>query len=207
MRHIRERAEGGFGPEGDRGGRAGTVRSTTILGLVRDGRAALGGDGQVTVGSTILKMNARKIRRLAGGRVLAGFAGSAADGLQLFERFEAKLETFHGNLRRAAVELAKDWRSDRVLRRLEAQLAAINAEQALLMTGSGDVVEPDDGIVAIGSGGPFALSACRALLRHSSLDVASTVTEALKIASEICIYTGSQTEILTLPEDLGGTRV
>jgi ATP-dependent HslUV protease, peptidase subunit HslV len=189
MRHTPEPAE--------------RVRSTTILGLVRENQAALGGDGQITIGSTILKVNARKIRRLGGGAVLAGFAGSSADGLQLFERFEAKLETFHGGLRRAAVELAKDWRTDRILRRLDAQLIAVTREQALLITGSGDVVEPDDGIVAIGSGGPYALAACRALLRHGSLDVATTVTEALRIAGEICIYTGSHQEILTLPESPG----
>ncbi len=181
----------------------GRIRSTTILGLVRDGRAALGGDGQVTVGTTILKSTAQKTRRLAGGTVLAGFAGSAADGLQLFERFEAKLETFHGNLRRSAVELAKDWRTDRILRRLDAQLAVVNREMALLMSGSGDVVEPDDGIVAIGSGGPYALAACRALLRHGSLEVAATVEEALRIAAEICIYTGGTHTILTLPESSG----
>jgi ATP-dependent HslUV protease subunit HslV len=177
------------------------VRSTTILGMVRDGRAALGGDGQVTVGHTILKANARKTRRLAGGTVLAGFAGSAADGLQLFERFESKLETFHGNLRRAAVELATDWRRDRILRRLDAQLVAVNRELALLITGSGELIEPDDGIVAVGSGGPYALAACRALLRHSSLSVAQTVAEALQVASEICIYTGGAIEVHTLPEE------
>ena len=176
------------------------LRSTTILGLVIDGQAALGGDGQVTFGHTILKSTARKIRRLHHGEVLAGFAGSAADGLQLFERFEAKLESCHGNLKKAAVELAKDWRSDRVLRRLAAQLALVSSEQALLVSGSGDVIEPDDGIVAIGSGGPYALAACRALRRHSSLSVAATVTEALRVASELCIYTGGTIGLLTLPE-------
>lgn len=182
------------------------IRATTILGMTADGVAALGGDGQVTNGSVILKANARKTRRLAGGTVLAGFAGTAADGLQLFERFEAKLEAYHGNLRRAAVELARDWRSDRVLRRLDAQLAAVNAETALLLTGSGDVVEPDDGIVAVGSGGPFALAACRALRRHTGLAPARCVAEALAIAAEMCVYTGAVQEILVLPEpgrDLG----
>jgi ATP-dependent HslUV protease subunit HslV len=188
MQPIRARAEDGL------------IRATTILGMAVGGRAALGGDGQVTNGSVILKANARKTRRLAGGTVLAGFAGSAADGLQLFERFEAKLEAFHGNLRRAAVELARDWRSDRVLRRLDAQLAAVNAETALLLTGSGDVVEPDDGIVAVGSGGPFALAACRALRRHTGLDPARSVAEALAIAAEMCVYTGAVQEILVLPE-------
>ena len=184
-------------------GPASRIRSTTVLGLVREGKAALGGDGQVTVGSTILKANAHKTRRLAVGTVLAGFAGAAADGLQLFERFESKLETFHGNLRRAAVELATDWRRDRILRRLDAQLVAVNRELALLITGSGELIEPDDGIVAVGSGGPYALAACRALLRHSSLSVAETVTEALKVASEICIYTGGAIEVHTLPEETG----
>ncbi len=182
----------------------GRIRSTTILGLVRDGRAALGGDGQVTVGAVILKSTARKTRVLAGGTVLAGFAGSAADGLQLFERFEAKLDSHHRNLRRAAVELAKDWRSDRVLRRLEAQLAAVTTETALLISGSGDVVEPDDGIVAVGSGGPYALAASRALMRHAALSPAECVAEALRIAAEICIYTGPIGEILTLPAEPRG---
>jgi ATP-dependent HslUV protease subunit HslV len=183
------------------------IRATTILGMTAGGRAALGGDGQVTNGSVILKANARKTRRLAGGTVLAGFAGSAADGLQLFERFEAKLEAFHGNLRRAAVELARDWRSDRVLRRLDAQLAAVNMETALLLTGSGDVVEPDDGIVAVGSGGPFALAACRALRRHTGFEPARCVAEALAIAAEMCVYTGAVQDILVLPEtDLPADR-
>lgn len=176
------------------------IRSTTILGLVAEGRAALGGDGQVTFGHTILKSSARKIRRLHHGEVLGGFAGSAADGLQLFERFEAKLEACHGNLKKAAVELAKEWRTDRVLRRLEAQLAVVSSEQALLISGSGEVIEPDDGIVAVGSGGPYALAACRALRRHSGLSVAQTVTEALRIASELCVYTGGTLGLLTLPE-------
>jgi ATP-dependent HslUV protease, peptidase subunit HslV len=182
------------------------LRSTTILGLRRDGRAALGGDGQVSLGQTILKANARKTRRLARGEVLAGFAGGAADGLQLFERFEAKLEAFHGNLRRAAVELAKEWRSDRLLRRLDAQLAAVNREQALIITGSGDIIEPDDGIVAVGSGGPYALAACRALLRHTELEPAAAVREALSIAAEICVYTGGSIEVHTLPAEPGAAE-
>jgi ATP-dependent HslUV protease subunit HslV len=175
------------------------MRSTTILGMVRDGRAALGGDGQVTAGAIILKAHARKTRTLAGGSVLAGFAGTAADGLQLFERFELKLEAHHGNLRRAAVELAKEWRSDRVLRRLDAQLAAVSVELALLISGTGDVVEPDDGIVAVGSGGPYALAACRAFRRQATLPVEACVQEALQIASELCVYTGAVGEILVLP--------
>jgi ATP-dependent HslUV protease subunit HslV len=179
------------------------IRSTTILGMVREGRAALGGDGQVTAGGVILKANARKTRTLAGGTVLAGFAGSAADGLQLFERFETRLEACHGNLRRAAVELAKEWRSDRILRRLDAQLAAVSTEAALLLSGNGDVVEPDDGIIGIGSGGAFAVAACRALLRHANLPPADCVREALAIAAEICVYTGEIGEILTLPPEPG----
>jgi ATP-dependent HslUV protease, peptidase subunit HslV len=202
MPHIQEHARNEAAPR---------LRSTTILGLVHNGSAALGGDGQVTLGHTILKANAKKTRRLARGEVLAGFAGSAADGLQLFERFEGKLEGFHGNLRRSAVELAKEWRSDRLLRRLDAQLAVVNRELALIITGSGDVIEPDDGIVAVGSGGPFALAACRALLRHSKLDVATAVRESLAIASEICVFTGGTIDIHTLPPgapapgDLSGT--
>jgi ATP-dependent HslUV protease, peptidase subunit HslV len=192
MRHIHGRAE------------AARFRATTILGMTAAGRAALGGDGQVTSGAVILKANARKTRCLANGTVLAGFAGSAADGLQLFERFEAKLEAFHGNLRRAAVELARDWRSDRVLRRLDAELAAVNTETALLLSGSGDIVEPDDGIVAIGSGGPYALAACRALRRHAGLDPARCVAEALAIAAEMCVYTGAVQEILLLPDPGSG---
>ncbi len=185
------------------GERATRLRSTTVLGFVRDGRAAIGGDGQITVGSTVLKQTARKIRVLAKGSVLAGFAGSAADGLQLFERFEAKLESVHGNLRRAAVEMAKDWRTDRILRRLDAQLAILSSETALLLTGGGDVVEPDDGIVAVGSGAPYALAACRALAAHSSLDVGAAVSESLRIAADICIYTGGSLELLTLPQGTG----
>ncbi|MEZ4653933.1 MAG: ATP-dependent protease subunit HslV [Candidatus Eisenbacteria bacterium] len=177
---------------------------TTILGLVRSGRAALAGDGQVTAGSTVLKSNATKIRRLARGTVLAGFAGSAADGLQLFERFEEVLEGSGGNLRRAAVALAKQWRTDRVLRRLEAQLAAVNHETALLVSGGGEVIEPDDGIIAIGSGGPYALAACRALLRHGGLDEKAMVEESLRIASEICVYTGGKIGVLTLEGDADG---
>ncbi|MBK8230431.1 MAG: ATP-dependent protease subunit HslV [Candidatus Eisenbacteria bacterium] len=180
-------------------GESSRIRSTTILGVVGEGQAALGGDGQVTLGNTVLKSSARKIRRLHHGTVLAGFAGSAADGLQLFERFETKLESSQGNLRRAAVDLAKDWRSDRVLRRLAAQLALVSLEEALIVTGAGDVIEPDDGIVAIGSGGPYALVACRALRRHTQLSVAQTVEEALRLTAEICIYTGGTLGVMTLP--------
>jgi ATP-dependent HslUV protease subunit HslV len=178
--------------------RTGVVRwhSTTVIGCLREGRAAIAGDGQVTADAVILKSGARKIRRLYNGRVLAGFAGGAADGLHLFERFEAQLEAHRGRLQRAAVELAKEWRSDRVLRRLEAQLVALDGEHAFLLSGQGDVLEPDDGIVAIGSGGPYALAACRALLRFApGITAADAVHEALKIAAEICVYTNDQIQV------------
>jgi ATP-dependent HslUV protease subunit HslV len=173
-----------------------TVHGTTVLGCVRDGAAALACDGQVTLGATIVKAGARKIRRLFEGRVLAGFAGGAADGLHLFERFESQLEAHGGRLQRAAVALAKEWRSDRVLRRLEAQLIAIDREQALLLSGAGDVIVPDDGIVAIGAGAPYALAACRALLRHGrDPEVTVAVRQALEIAAEICIYTNDNLHV------------
>lgn len=175
------------------------IRSTTILAVRRDGRVALGGDGQVSVGETVMKANAQKVRTLKGGKVLAGFAGSTADAFTLFERFEEKLERFPENLPRAAVELAKDWRSDRVLRRLEALLAVVDKEHGFVLSGTGDVIEPDDGIVAIGSGGPFALAAARALREHSSLTAPEIVRKALEIAGEICIYTNSKITILELP--------
>jgi ATP-dependent HslUV protease, peptidase subunit HslV len=166
------------------------LRGTTVIGCVRDGHAAIGCDGQVTAGETIIKGGARKIRRLYHGQVLAGFAGGAADGLNLYERFESRLEAHHGRLQLAAVELAKEWRADRLLRRLEAQLVCFDAQQAFLVSGAGDLIEPDDGIVAIGAGGPYALAACRALLRHGGVaDPADAVRHALEIASEICIYT------------------
>ena len=167
-------------------------RSTTIVGVIKDGKAALGGDGQVTFDDTIVKHNAKKLRRLAGGEILAGFAGSSADAFTLFERFEAKIEEFKGNLSRAAVELAKDWRTDRYLRRLEALLAVMDAKQALIISGNGDVIEPDDKIVSIGSGGPYALSAARALAAHSKLSAKEIVKRSLEIASEICIYTNDK---------------
>lgn len=174
---------------GGEDGRRMRLRGTTVIGCVRDGHAAIGCDGQVTAGDTILKAGARKVRRLYHGQVLAGFAGSAADGLQLFERFESRLETHRGRLQLAAVELAKEWRSDRFLRRLEAQLIALDGSQAFLISGAGDVLEPDDGIVAIGAGGPYALAACRALLRHGGVnDPACAVRHGLEIAGEICIY-------------------
>lgn len=174
------------------------VRATTILGVRRDGRVALGGDGQVSVGQTIMKSNAQKVRTLKGGRVIAGFAGAAADAFTLFEKFEEKLERFPENLPRAAVELAKDWRSDRVLRRLEALLAVMDREHGFILSGTGDIIEPDDGILAIGSGGSFALAAARALLEHSSLAASDIVRKGLGIAGEICVYTNANITVLEL---------
>ncbi|CUQ66046.1 ATP-dependent protease subunit HslV [Candidatus Nitrospira inopinata] len=169
-----------------------TIRSTTILSVRRSGRVAMGCDGQVTVGTTVMKHNARKLRRLHHDQVLAGFAGATADAFTLFEKFEAKLEEYRGNLTRAAVELAKDWRTDRVLRRLEALLAVAGKDQSFIISGTGDVVEPEDGILAIGSGGAYALAAARALLKHSDLDAATIVAEAMKVAGGIDIYTNQQ---------------
>ncbi|HEY8486886.1 MAG TPA: ATP-dependent protease subunit HslV [Limnochordales bacterium] len=168
-------------------------RSTTVVGVVREGRAAMGSDGQVTLGEhTIMKATARKVRRLYQGRVLAGFAGSAADGLALLERFEASLESHGGSLGRAAAELARQWRTDRMLRRLEALLLVADTRQLLVLSGSGEVVEPDDGVAAIGSGAPAALGAARALVRHTPLPVDEVVREALRIAASIDVYTNSE---------------
>lgn len=175
-----------------------TVRATTILGVRKDGRVALGGDGQVTVGQTVMKSNAHKVRVLKGGKVIAGFAGAAADAFTLFEKFEEKLERYPENLSRAAVELAKDWRSDRVLRRLEALLAVMDREHGFVLSGTGDIIEPDDGILAIGSGGSFALAAARALLEHSTLSAPEIVQKSLGIAGEICIYTNTNITVLEL---------
>ena len=167
--------------------------ATTILMVRKGGRVVLGGDGQVSVGQTIMKGNARKLRRLAKGEVIAGFAGSTADALTLFDKFESKLQEYNGVLRRAAVELAKDWRTDRILRRLEAMLVVADKESSLLISGVGDVLEPDDGILAIGSGGNYALSAARALIRHGSGMTARQIAEgAMKIASEVCVYTNDE---------------
>ncbi len=163
--------------------------ATTILTVRHQGRVALGGDGQVTLGQTIVKADAVKIRRLLEGKVLVGFAGSSADAFALLERFEAKLKDHPGNMPRAATELAKDWRTDKLLRRLEALLVAVDREHTLLVSGTGDVIQPPDGILGIGSGGPFAVAAARALVRHSSLGAAEVVREALRIAAEIDIYT------------------
>jgi len=180
---------------------AAALHGTTIVGVLRDGRAALAGDGQVTLGQqTIMKRTARKVRRLYHGRVLAGFAGSVADALALFERFETRLEAYHGNLPRAAVELAKEWRTDRALRRLDALLIVMDLNNLLILSGTGDVIEPDDGVAAVGSGGPFALAAARALLAHSQLSAAEIARESLLIASGICVYTNDQIIVEELPE-------
>jgi len=172
--------------------------ATTVLCVRKDGRVAMGGDGQVTVGETVMKANAQKVRALKGGRILAGFAGAAADAFTLFEKFEEKLERYPGNLPRAAVELAKDWRSDRVLRRLEALLAVADKEHGYVLSGTGELIEPDDGILAIGSGGSYALAAARALIGASNQPPKDIVQRALEIAAEICIYTNSHISILEL---------
>ena len=169
-----------------------TFHGTTILSVRRDGAVSLGGDGQVTLGQVVIKASARKVRRLYHDKVLAGFAGATADAFTLFERFEGKLEKHQGHLTRSAVELAKDWRSDRVLRRLEAMLAIADRTTSLVITGTGDVLEPEQGIVAIGSGGPYAQAAAKALLDNTSLSAREIVERALKIAGEICIYTNQQ---------------
>lgn len=176
------------------------IRSTTVLGLIRNGKAVLGADGQVTVGQTVMKHRSRKIRHMYKGSVLVGFAGSAADAFTLSEKFESKLEEFRGNFERAAVELAREWRTDKYLHRLEALLAVLNKDKALIISGSGDVIEPDDGIVAIGSGGSYALAAARMLVKHSDLDARDLVQEALNTAAEICIYTNSNIVIEELDQ-------
>jgi ATP-dependent HslUV protease subunit HslV len=168
-----------------------TIRATTVLGLIRNGKAVLGADGQVTVGNTVMKHHSNKIRKMYKGSVLAGFAGSAADAFTLSEKFEARLEEYRGNFQRAAVELAKEWRTDKYLRRLEALLAVVNHEKALIISGTGDVIEPDDGIVAIGSGGSYALAAARMLMKHTELSAREIVEEGLRTAAEICIYTNN----------------
>lgn len=173
----------------------GKVRSTTILCVRRENRVAIASDGQVTVGSTIMKSNARKLRRIYHDRVLAGFAGATADALTLFEKFEQRVEEYRGNLARAAVEMAKDWRTDRVLRRLEALMAVADKKASFIITGTGDVVEPEDGVIAIGSGGGYALAAARALIANTDLDVREIVTESMKTASGIDIYTNDALQI------------
>ena len=174
------------------------MHSTTILSVRQNGTVVIAGDGQVTLGQTVMKHTARKLRRLHNGQVLAGFAGSAADGLALFSRFEAKIEEYRGSLERAAVELSKEWRTDRVLRRLEAFLVVSDRESSFLLSGAGDVIAPDDGIVAVGSGAPYALAAARALVRHTGMDAGTVALEAMKIAAEICVYTNDAITVETL---------
>jgi len=175
-----------------------TFHATTILSVRRDRRVAMGGDGQVTLGNVVIKSSARKVRRLYQDRILAGFAGATADAFTLFERFEAKLDKHQGNLLRSAVELAKDWRTDRMLRRLEAMLAVADQESSLMITGTGDVLEPERGLIAIGSGGAYAQAAALALLDHSQLEPADIVRRSLEIAGELCIYTNKNLVIETL---------
>jgi ATP-dependent HslUV protease subunit HslV len=175
------------------------ARSTTVVAVVRGGQIALAADGQVTLGETVMKMSAEKVRRIAKGRALVGFAGGVADALTLLERLEGKFETHPGNVRRAAVELARDWRTDRVLRKLEAMLLLGDAETLLMVSGNGDVIEPDDGVAAIGSGGVYALAAARALARHTDLGAPEIADAALRVAAEICIYTNDQIKMETLP--------
>lgn len=165
------------------------VRSTTVICIRHQGKVVMAGDGQVTMGQTVLKATAQKVRRLYKGKVLAGFAGATSDAFALFSRFEGKLEEYRGNLSRAAIELAKDWRMDKSLRQLDALLIVADENNTFLISGTGDVVEPDDGIIAVGSGGPYALAAARALLRHTGLSAREIALEALRIASEICVYT------------------
>jgi len=176
-------------------------RGTTILSVRRNGKVVVGGDGQVSMGNTVMKGNARKVRRLYDGRVIAGFAGGTADAFTLFERFEAKLEKHSGNLTRSAVELAKDWRTDRMLRRLEALLVVADKETSLIITGNGDVIEPENSLMAIGSGGPFAQAAARALLENSEHDARTIVEKGLGIASDICVFTNNNLTIEELDAD------
>jgi ATP-dependent HslUV protease subunit HslV len=176
-------------------------RGTTILSVRRNGKVVIGGDGQVSLGATVMKSNARKVRRLYNNKVIAGFAGGTADAFTLFERFEAKLETHQGNLLRSAVELAKDWRTDRMLRRLEALLAVADNKTSLIITGNGDVIEPENNLIAIGSGGPYARSAAQALLENTKMDARAIVEKSLNIAAEICIYTNGNLTIETLDSE------
>ncbi len=178
----------------------GELRATTILAVRQGGTVAMAGDGQVTVGEMVMKHHARKIRRLLNGQVLAGFAGSTADALTLFDKFEAMLERYQGNLRRAAVELTKEWRTDKFLRRLEAMLLVADRDQLLVLTGDGDVIEPDDGVAAIGSGGSYAQAAARALVRHTTLSAADVARAAMEIAAAMCIYTNDQIALFTLED-------
>jgi ATP-dependent HslUV protease subunit HslV len=174
------------------------IHGTTILCVRKNGHVAIGGDGQVTIGDTVMKANANKVRALKGGKILAGFAGAVADAFSLFEKFEEKLERYPGNLPRAAVELAKDWRSDRVLRRLQALLVVADKEHGFVISGSGELIEPDDGVLAVGSGGSYALAAARALLRDTPLEPQQIVQKSLEIAAEICVYTNTHITVLEL---------
>jgi len=175
------------------------MMGTTVIAVRHRGKVAVGGDGQVTLGNTVMKHGAKKVRRLYKDQIIAGFAGATADAFTLFERFEAKLDQYRGNLARAAVELAKDWRTDRMLRRLEALLIVASRDATLVLSGTGDIIEPDDGVAAIGSGGPFALAAARALIKYSGLEAREIVEEAMRIASKICIYTNEELVV----EELG----
>ena len=176
------------------------IRSTTVIAVRRNGKVAMAGDGQVSLGQTVVKRGARKVRLLSEGQVLAGFSGASADAFTLLDRFEGKMKEFRYSLFRAAVELAKEWRTDRYLRRLEAMLLVANSESMLLVSGTGDVIEPDEGVAAIGSGGPFALAAARALLHFTEMDAKQIATESMRIAAEICIYTNDAIVV----EELGG---
>jgi ATP-dependent HslUV protease subunit HslV len=177
------------------------IRATTILAVRKDGRSVMGGDGQVSVGETIMKHKANKLRFLYKEKVLVGFAGATADAFNLFERLEGKLEKFSGNLTRAAVELAKDWRTDKILRRLEALLLAMDSTQTFIISGTGDVIEPDETAAAIGSGGPYALAAAKALIKHSDLDAPTLASEALMISASICLYTNEEILIYEIGKD------
>jgi ATP-dependent HslUV protease subunit HslV len=174
------------------------IHATTVICVRREGQVAMAGDGQVTVGNTVMKHGAAKVRRLYHDKILSGFAGSAADAFALYSRFEAKLEEYRGNMERSVVELAKDWRMDKYLRQLQAMLIVANAERAYLISGTGDLIQPDDGILAIGSGGSFALAAARALVKHTDMTAAQVAGESLRIASEICIYTNDHITVETL---------
>src|ERR1044072_995812 len=189
-------AYGMLNPSSDRPSGLPRLRADTILAVRRNGKVAIGGDGQVTVGETVMKSHAQKVRVIRGGKIVAGFAGAAADAMTLFENFEEKLERYPGNMPRASVELAKDWRSDRVLRRLEALLIVADKEHGFIISGTGELIEPDDGILAIGSGGSYALSAARALVTSTQLDAREPVKRAMHIAGEICIYTNTNISIL-----------
>ena len=175
-------------------------RGTTVLCVRKDGKVAIGGDGQVTLGQIVLKHNAKKIRKMYNNSIIAGFAGATADAFTLFEKFEGKLETYRGNITRAAVELAKDWRTDKILRRLEALLIIADKEHSFIISGNGDVIEPEDGISAIGSGGPYAHAAAKALIEHTQLEPKKVIEEAMKIASKICIYTNDSISIEEINE-------